>query len=92
MRQLMLGGLVMGSFVIGLFFLRFWRDTRDRLFAMFALAFWLLGINWLGLGALVASEDSRTLFFLIRLAGFLLILLAIADKNRSAQRGQGHAR
>ena len=31
----------------GLFFLRFWRKTRDRLFAIFACAFWLMGVNWL---------------------------------------------
>ena len=37
--EFMLGGLVMGCFVAGLFFLRFWRKTHDRLFAIFAIAF-----------------------------------------------------
>ena len=29
---------------IGLFFLKFWRNTLDRLFAFFAVAFWLLAL------------------------------------------------
>ena len=45
----MLGALVMACFVAGLFFLRFWRKTRDRLFMIFAIAFWLMGVNWLAL-------------------------------------------
>ena len=49
MQPIVLGALAMASAVAGLFFLRFWRETRDRLFAMFALAFWVLGVNWLGL-------------------------------------------
>lgn len=34
--------LVAGYLVAGLFFLRFWRASPDRLFASFAAAFWLL--------------------------------------------------
>ena len=37
------GASALGCWVIGLFFLRFWRNTRDRLFAFFAAAFWVLG-------------------------------------------------
>ena len=32
------GATVMACFVVGLFFLRFWRTTDDRLFGFFALA------------------------------------------------------
>jgi hypothetical protein len=76
------GALVMATFVAGLFFLRFWRETRDRLFAMFALAFWVLGVNWLGIAVLATSEEARMGFCLLRLAAFVLILVAIVDKNR----------
>ena len=85
LNQTIYGGLVMGTFVVGLFFLRFWRQTRDRLFAMFALAFWVLGINWLGLALLATTQEERTLFYVLRLISFVLILLAIVDKNRSAR-------
>jgi hypothetical protein len=39
------GAITMGCATAGLFFLRFWKRTRDRLFIAFALAFWLLAIG-----------------------------------------------
>jgi hypothetical protein len=81
---MLLGALVMASAVIALFFLRFWRDTRDRLFLMFSLAFWVLAANWLGLGLVAQQEDARTLLYVVRLLAFVLILVAVVDKNRAA--------
>ena len=89
--QTMYGALVMGSFVVGLFFLRYWRTTRDRLFAMFALAFWALGVNWLGLALVATTQEARTAFYLVRLVAFLLIIAAIFDKNRSRRVVGRHA-
>jgi uncharacterized membrane protein YeiB len=83
------GGIVMGYAVVGLFFLRFWRETRDRLFLIFSAAFCLLGAQRL---ALVFSHDmveDHTGLYLVRLFAFLLILAAILDKNRSASRQSG---
>ena len=88
--QTMHGALVMGTLVVGLFFLRYWRATGDRLFVMFALAFWALGINWLGLALLATTHEARTAFYLLRLLAFVLILAAIADKNRG-RRAAGRA-
>ena len=82
--QTMHGALVMGTLVVGLFFLRHRRATGDRLFVMFALAFWALGINWLGLALLATTHEARTAFYLLRLLAFAPILAAIVDKNRSA--------
>lgn len=81
------GALTAASVTIGLFFLRFWRDTGDRLFVLFALAFWLLALSWLGLEVLNRSEGSTSVYIL-RLAAFLLIILAIAEKNRATVRGR----
>jgi hypothetical protein len=39
MGNLITGAIAMGSFVIGLFFLRFWRSSGDRFFLYFALSF-----------------------------------------------------
>ena len=85
MNDLLLGAIVAISAIVGLFFLRFWCDTGDRLFAMFALAFWVLSFNWLAL-ALVDEPETRTWLYLVRLVAFGLILLAIVDKNRAAER------
>ena len=86
--QFLLGGVVMGCLVGGLFFLRFWRKTKDRLFMIFALAFWILGLNWMLL-AMTSPEDEarRALFYILRLVAFILIIYAIVDKNRAAGRG-----
>jgi hypothetical protein len=83
--QAMHGALVMGTLVVGLFFLRYWRATGDRLFVMFALAFWALGVNWLGLALLATTHEARMAFYLLRLLAFVLILAAIDDKDRSAR-------
>jgi hypothetical protein len=83
--EFLLGTVVMACVVVGLFFLRFWRRTRDRLFAIFAAAFWLLGLNWLLL-AIFGRNETQTALYLIRLLAFVLILIAIVDKNRAAAR------
>ena len=83
-NQFMLGAIVALCAVAGLFFLRFWRKTRDRLFAIFAIAFWILGLNWLAL-AFTQQDEVRTALYVVRLLAFLLILFGIVDKNR--QRG-----
>lgn len=82
MENFIMGAIAMASAVVALFFLRFWFDTRDRLFAMFALAFLLLGITRYGLAMSREDLEPQTGWYWMRLAAFLLILLAIIDKNR----------
>ena len=81
-QQLIPGAIVMGYAVAGLFFLRFWRQTRDRLFLIFALSFWLLGAQRLALALTAQMLESNTWLYLVRLFAFVLILVAIVDKNR----------
>jgi hypothetical protein len=73
------------ALVAGLCFLRFWRDTRDRLFVFFAVAFWLLALCWMLLALLSPTEETRPYVYAIRLAAFGLIIAAIVDKNREAR-------
>ena len=82
LNQFLLGVLAMASAAVGAFFLRFWRRTHDRLFLIFALAFWLLGLNWLLL-AFVQADETRTWLYLLRLVAFCLIIYGIVDKNRA---------
>jgi hypothetical protein len=79
------GMLVMGYAVAGLFFLRFWRQTRDRLFGIFAAAFWLLAAQRLALALSDDPNGEQVLLYGIRLLAFVLILIAIVDKNRGAR-------
>jgi hypothetical protein len=76
------GIIVMGHASAGLFFLRFWRKTHDRLFLMFAIAFWLLGVIRIAMVALGQPGEDHYLYW-FRLAAYLLILVAIIDKNLS---------
>jgi hypothetical protein len=77
------GASALASATAGLFFLKFWRRTRDRFFLAFALAFWALALNWTGLAATRRGDEARTYFYVVRLAAFVLIIGAVADKNRS---------
>ena len=81
MDQFMLGAIVVSCGAIGLFFLRFWKRSGDKLFAFFAVAFWLLGVNWLLL-ALTDRHEPQVLLYMIRLAAFVSILIGIWLKNR----------
>lgn len=76
------GALMALALVASLFFLRFWMETRDRLFLIFSLSFALLGLDRIVLLALSASNEVRPEVYLIRLAAFILIIGAIIDKNR----------
>jgi hypothetical protein len=77
------GANALASVVAGLFFLRFWRDTRDRLFALFAVAFWVFAINWVLLAFAGVPDERRHLLYLVRLVAFIIIIAAIVDKNRA---------
>jgi hypothetical protein len=83
MGQFLAGALAMGFGVAGLFFLRFWRKTRDRLFALFALAFFVMAANRIELTLTVAHGHWVDHPYWVRLIAFTLILAAILDKNRS---------
>lgn len=75
------GLVTMGYAIAAVFFLKFWRQTRDRLFLTFALAFVLMALN-AGLPPLLdVPREEQSPFFLLRLAAFVLIIAAIIGKN-----------
>ena len=80
------GAVTLGYFVAGLFFLRFWRKTTDRLFLAFGVAFCLLALNQ-GIATFLEAGDERTVYaYSLRVLGFLLILWAILEKNLTSRR------
>ncbi len=83
MREFIFGCITMGYALCALFFLRFWRATRDRLFAIFSVAFFMLAINRLLLAFSGSMSETHTHLYMVRLAAFMLILYAIVDKNRA---------
>jgi hypothetical protein len=79
------GALSLGCIVIAMFFLRYFRLARDELFLWFAGAFAALAAQWTLLTFGRSSEHTHVLY-VVRLAAFLMILIAILRKNRAAPR------
>jgi len=67
---------------IGVFFLRFWRDTADRLFGLFAGAFWLMAASWALIAVGSPTDEYRPYVYGLRLLAFSVIIVAVVDKNR----------
>jgi len=88
MIQFLRGALAMACLVAGLLFLRFWTVSRDRLFLIFALAFWLFSLNWALLALDHPESEPASYVFVIRLLTFVLIIAGILDKNRQKPRNR----
>jgi hypothetical protein len=80
--QFIWGALTMACAVAGLFFARFYRASRDRLFLSFAVSFWVLGLHWLLLALVQPANEGRHQLYLLRLAAFVILIAGIADRNR----------
>ena len=68
----------------GLFFLRFWRDSRDALFAFFGVAFWLLALSWAVLAVFEVHDEAQPYVYGLRLVAFVLLITGMVVKNRDA--------
>ena len=79
----LLGVIVTTTLVAAAFFLKFWRQTRDPLFLGFAAAFAIEGFNRMAFLFIDTPQGDNPLIYAVRLTSYLLILGAIAYKNRS---------
>jgi hypothetical protein len=78
------GAVALGFAACALYFLRFWKRTREELFLAFSVAFLLLGAGQTILALANIPTEERGSIYLLRLLAFLLILVAIYRKNREA--------
>ena len=92
MILLLSGAIVMGYWVAGLYFFRFWRRSGDRLFAVFGAAFWLLGVQRLALAIHAEWNNEYGSLYMLRLLAFLMMIAAIIDKNRTGASRTHNAR
>jgi hypothetical protein len=76
------GATALAAAAIGLYFLRFFRATRDPFFVMFAVAFWIFAVDRVLLASLDRASDFTTVVYTVRLLAFVLIIAAIVVKNR----------
>jgi hypothetical protein len=77
----LLGVIATASLTAGLFFLKFWRDTRDSFFLAFAASFLIEALNRISLLFVPRPHEGNPWIYLVRLFAFLLILVAIIRKN-----------
>lgn len=85
MNEMLVGAIATASMLAGLFFLRFWKSTRDRFFLFFSMSFFIEGLNRFLLGFMGGLREEAPAYYLVRLVSYGLILVAILDKN---QRGR----
>jgi uncharacterized membrane protein len=84
--SLFVHGAIMFAFgTVALFFFRFFRDTKDRLFLLFGLSFAILALNRIGFLLMGTESELRTYLYFVRLVAFALIIVAIVDKNVSSR-------
>jgi hypothetical protein len=81
-NQYLDGAATISQLVIALFFIRFWKRTRDRLFLFFAGAFVFLMIERIMRAVMAAQTEWAPYIYTMRLAAFILIIVAVVDKNR----------
>lgn len=78
----LLGGIVMASVTVALFFARFYRETRDVLFLYFAAAFAVEALNRTVLAFQDAPNEGSPSLYILRAFAYSLILVGIYQKNR----------
>jgi hypothetical protein len=87
MAQFIDGAIMITFCVAALCLLRFWRQSRDRFFLFFSLAFWIMAVNRVLLAVLTPERsvpnENHVLLYLVRLLAFAILLAAIIDKNRA---------
>ena len=82
---LFISGMLAAGYLVGsVYFLKFWRQTGDRLFGFFATAFGLLFMQRVALTLASDLVTDTAWYYAVRLLAFALIIVAIVDKNRSA--------
>ena len=76
------GFLSMGFVASGLFFLRFWALTRDRLFLLLAIAFAVFAVERAAALETFDISGGSLWPYVLRIIGFAIVIAALIDKNR----------
>lgn len=75
-------GMLSAAFLVaGVFFLRFWRESRDTFFLAFAASFLMEAANHISIAFLPKPNLGSPWNYLVGLCSSVLILAAIVQKN-----------
>ena len=79
------GAVTLGYMLAAVFFLRFWKRTADVLFVSFSVAFALLSVGQIVVASANIYVEDSSAAYLVRLAAFTIIILAVWRKNRPSR-------
>ncbi len=82
----LLGVVAMASITAGVFFLKFWRSTRDIFFLAFAAFFLVEAADRVALLFFSKPNEGSPWIYVVRLLALLLLLSAILKKNYGSGR------
>ncbi|HZV61376.1 MAG TPA: DUF5985 family protein [Methylophilaceae bacterium] len=82
MNEMLMGATAALSFVISLFFLRFWRNTQDRFFLFLSASFVLQAADRLLQESSLSLAQDTPVQYSLRILAYVLILAAVLDKNK----------
>jgi Family of unknown function (DUF5985) len=86
MKYYVWGVLATGSLMVAMFFLHYWRSSRERLFVFFSAAFALMALQWTA-SALSGTDEARHAYLLIlRILAFVCIIAGVLERNRRDRR------
>jgi hypothetical protein len=88
-KLLLYGFIVAEEALLTFCFFRFWRASRETIFAFFSAGFFVMGIHRIVLGMSTAAGvnlGQQTSAFLLRLVSYLLILTGVIVRNARRQR------
>lgn len=88
LTHVLLGAVIMGDMIAGLFFVRFWKVTGDRFFLFFAASFVGIAVSRVVVDEGVPPFGYEPLGYMIRILSYLFIIAGILYKNTSARTSQ----
>lgn len=82
MSEFLQGATFLGSLAVALCFLRFWRQSHEPLFLVFAAAFAVFSVNRVALVVLGDAQESQRLWvYATRAVAFAMIAGAVVHQN-----------
>ena len=82
MHEILVGAIAVAAFAAGLFFLRYWRSSKDPFFLYLMASFWLQSISYMVIGWTRSWNEATPAQYVVRVLAYGLILLAIWIKNQ----------
>lgn len=85
-KGFLVGVIATSSIMAGIFFLKFWKRTRDFLFLAFSIAFIIEGLDRACVIMLAKPNEGSPWIYVVHLFAAVLLLVAILKKNFGTNR------